>query len=202
MRVSDAMTRDVRLANPGQTIRDAARMMEEMDAGAMPVGEGDRLVGMITDRDIAIRAVAQGKGPDTPVREVMSTDIKYCYEDEGRDNEPRAVEPCEHRSEHDSPHATPEGERPEERHAEGLGRRERKWCTPAELGRVEQRERALVEKEHGDEPGDEADDEPARKLRSCRVVVQRMSVHEPWTGTVAVRFITMAQACGLQVRRC
>ena len=82
MRVSEAMTRDVRVANPGQTIRDVAKIMAEIDAGSMPVGEDDRLVGMITDRDIAIRAVAAGKGPDTPVREVMSKDVKYCYEDE------------------------------------------------------------------------------------------------------------------------
>ena len=82
MRVSEAMTREVRVANPTQTIRDVAKMMAEIDAGALPVGENDRLVGMITDRDIAIRAVAQGKGPDTPVRDVMSKDIKYCYEDE------------------------------------------------------------------------------------------------------------------------
>jgi CBS domain-containing protein len=76
------MTRDVRIANPGQSIRDVAKIMAEIDAGAMPVGENDRLVGMITDRDIAIRAVAKGKGPDTPVRDVMSKDVKYCYEDE------------------------------------------------------------------------------------------------------------------------
>jgi CBS domain-containing protein len=82
MRVSEAMTRDVRVANPGQSIRDAAKMMAEIDAGAVPVGENDRLVGMITDRDIAIRAVAHGKGPDTPVREVMSSEVKYCFEDE------------------------------------------------------------------------------------------------------------------------
>jgi CBS domain-containing protein len=82
MRVSEAMTRDVRVANPGQTIRDVAKIMAEIDAGSMPVGENDRLVGMITDRDIAIRAVAAGKGPDTPVRDVMSKDVKYCYEDE------------------------------------------------------------------------------------------------------------------------
>jgi CBS domain-containing protein len=83
MRVSEAMTRDVRIANPGQSIRDVAKMMAECDAGSMPVGEDDRLVGMITDRDIAIRAVAQGKGPDTPVRDVMSNDqVLYCYEDE------------------------------------------------------------------------------------------------------------------------
>ena len=82
MRVSEAMTREVRIATPGQSIRDVARLMADLDAGAMPVGENDRLVGMITDRDIAIRAVAEGKGPDTPVREVMSSDVKYCYDDE------------------------------------------------------------------------------------------------------------------------
>ena len=82
MRVSEAMTRDVRVANPGQSIRDVAKIMAEIDAGSMPVGENDRLVGMITDRDIAIRAVAKGKGPDTPVRDVMSKEVKYCFEDE------------------------------------------------------------------------------------------------------------------------
>jgi CBS domain-containing protein len=86
MRVSEAMTRGVKLCTPGQTIREVARTMAEIDAGAMPVGENDRLIGMITDRDIAIRAVAQGKGPDTPVREVMSEHIHYCYEDEDVDD--------------------------------------------------------------------------------------------------------------------
>jgi CBS domain-containing protein len=86
MRVNEAMSRDVRVANPQQRIREAAKMMAEIDAGALPVGENDRLVGMITDRDIAIRAVAEGKGPDTPVRDVMTRDIKYCYEDEELDH--------------------------------------------------------------------------------------------------------------------
>jgi len=87
MRVSDAMTREVRVASPGQSIREVAKIMAEIDAGAMPVGDNDRLVGMITDRDIAIRAVAEGKGPDTPVREVMSTEtVLYCYEDEELDH--------------------------------------------------------------------------------------------------------------------
>jgi CBS domain-containing protein len=87
MRVSEAMTREVRIATPGQSIRDVAKIMAEIDAGAMPVGENDRLIGMITDRDIAIRAVAQGKGPDTPVREVMSSEqVLYCYEDEELDH--------------------------------------------------------------------------------------------------------------------
>ena len=86
MRVSDAMTRDVKVVTPGQSIREVAKLMQEIDAGSMPVGENDRLIGMITDRDIAIRGVAQGKGPDTPVRDVMSPDVKYCYEDEDLDH--------------------------------------------------------------------------------------------------------------------
>ena len=83
MRVSDAMTREVRIATPGQSIREVANLMNEINAGSIPVGDNDRLIGMITDRDIAIRAVAQGKGPDTPVREVMSdSQVLYCYEDD------------------------------------------------------------------------------------------------------------------------
>jgi CBS domain-containing protein len=85
MRVSEAMTRDVRVALPEQTIQDAAKMMGDMDAGVLPVREGDRLVGMITDRDIAVRAVALGKGPQTPVREVMSPEVMYCFEDDDTD---------------------------------------------------------------------------------------------------------------------
>jgi CBS domain-containing protein len=82
MRVSEAMTREVRIANPNERIRDVASTMAQIDAGVIPVSEDDRLVGMITDRDIAVRAVAAGKGPDTPVRDVMTQDVKYCYEDE------------------------------------------------------------------------------------------------------------------------
>jgi CBS domain-containing protein len=86
MKVSDVMTRQVELTSPEATIRDAARRMAEIDGGVMPVSENDRLVGMITDRDIAIRAVAQGKGPDAKVREVMTQEVKYCYEDDDVDN--------------------------------------------------------------------------------------------------------------------
>ena len=82
MQVSEAMTNDVRIASPNQTIRDAARLMAECDCGVLPVGENDRLVGMITDRDIAVRAVAAGKTPDTPVRDIMSNEVLYCYEEE------------------------------------------------------------------------------------------------------------------------
>jgi CBS domain-containing protein len=82
MQVREAMSDDVRIASPNQTIRDAAILMAKIDAGSLPVGDDDRLVGMITDRDIAIRAIALGKGPDTPVRDVMSQDVKYCFEDD------------------------------------------------------------------------------------------------------------------------
>ncbi len=85
MKVREAMTRDVRLVKPDQPISEAARLMAELDIGALPVEDNDRLVGMITDRDIAVRAVAAGRGPDTPIREVMSGEIKYCFEDQSID---------------------------------------------------------------------------------------------------------------------
>lgn len=86
MKVSEVMTRDVKLVSPTQSIRDAAKTMAECDAGALPVGEGDRLVGVITDRDIAIRAVGENKGPETPVRDVMTRQVLYCFEDETVDH--------------------------------------------------------------------------------------------------------------------
>lgn len=86
MKVSDAMTRDVRTMSPSQTIRDAARVMERLDLGFLPVGESDRLVGMITDRDITIRGIGAGKGPDARISEIMTADVKYCYEDEDTDH--------------------------------------------------------------------------------------------------------------------
>ena len=80
MKVSKIMSRDVTLLNPDQTICVAASLMAEIDAGALPVGENDRLVGMITDRDIAIRAVAQGRSADTKVADVMSKEVLYCFD--------------------------------------------------------------------------------------------------------------------------
>jgi len=82
MRVKDAMTTDVELASPTQTIRQAALLMGKADCGALPVADKDSLVGMITDRDIAVRAVAAGKGPNTLVKEIMSAEVLYCFEDQ------------------------------------------------------------------------------------------------------------------------
>lgn len=82
MKVSECMTETVRTIYPSMTIRQAAQLMGELDSGALPVRDNDQLVGMISDRDIAVRAVAHGKDPNTPVSEAMTRDIKYCYEDE------------------------------------------------------------------------------------------------------------------------
>ncbi|MDY0885110.1 CBS domain-containing protein [Dongia soli] len=82
MNIQECMSKDVQIASPNQSIRDAAQKMKEIDAGFLPVGENDRLVGMITDRDIAVRGVGAGKGPDTPIRDIMSKEVLYCFEDE------------------------------------------------------------------------------------------------------------------------
>ncbi|MGC4061117.1 MAG: CBS domain-containing protein [Aquabacterium sp.] len=89
MQIRHAMTSKVHVIGPNQSIREAAQWMLEQDIGALPVGEGDRLVGMITDRDIAVRAVAQGLSPDTPVQAVMSQEVKYCFDDEDLDHAAR-----------------------------------------------------------------------------------------------------------------
>jgi CBS domain-containing protein len=76
------MTRDVQTVRPDQPVQQAANFMLSADAGSIPVTEGDRLIGMITDRDIAVRGVAKGHGPDTPVRELMTNDVVSVRLDE------------------------------------------------------------------------------------------------------------------------
>jgi CBS domain-containing protein len=85
MKVKECMTRDVHLVGPDESIASAARAMAKDDIGALPVATPERLIGMITDRDIAIRGVAAGLGPDTRVKDVMSKEVLYCYEDDTAD---------------------------------------------------------------------------------------------------------------------
>jgi CBS domain-containing protein len=83
MKVRDVMSKDVTVASPDDTIEKAAALMAQQDCGALPVGENDRLIGMVTDRDIALRAVAKGQAPDRcTVRDVMSAGIKYVFDDQ------------------------------------------------------------------------------------------------------------------------
>jgi CBS domain-containing protein len=90
MQVSEVMTRDITIASPEDSLREAAAMMADIDAGALPVGEDDRLVGMLTDRDITVRAVAEGRVPDEcRVGEIMSPEIRYIYEDESLEDAAR-----------------------------------------------------------------------------------------------------------------
>jgi len=92
MKVRDVMTHDVCVVRPDHTVEEAARMMAAIDVGLLPVGEGDRLVGMITDRDIAVRGVAQGCDPKkTAVREAMSGEVRFCFEDENPDEVARKM---------------------------------------------------------------------------------------------------------------
>ncbi|TAK83477.1 MAG: CBS domain-containing protein [Betaproteobacteria bacterium] len=82
MKVSQAMTRKVCVAFPQQSIRDAAQAMAEFDIGALPVCRSYRLIGVITTHDLALRGLAAGRSPDTPVVEVMTREVRYCFEDE------------------------------------------------------------------------------------------------------------------------
>jgi len=82
MEIREVMSRDVQVVGPDDPIRQAAAKMKEIDAGALPVAEGDKLVGMLTDRDIAVRAVAEGKGPDAKVRDVMTPEVQYVFDHE------------------------------------------------------------------------------------------------------------------------
>ena len=82
MKIAECMTQDIEIVTPDQPIREAAQFMLRADAGVMPVSQGDKVVGMVTDRDIAVRAVAEGRGPETPVRDVMSENVLFCFDDD------------------------------------------------------------------------------------------------------------------------
>jgi CBS domain-containing protein len=86
MRVAEVMSRNVQLASPDDSLQDVAKRMVREDIGFLPVGENDRLVGTVTDRDIVARAVAKGRNGKTKIREVMSEGLRYCYDDEDMDH--------------------------------------------------------------------------------------------------------------------
>ncbi|HVL75319.1 MAG TPA: CBS domain-containing protein [Noviherbaspirillum sp.] len=82
-KISDVMTRDVRTISPHDSIKRAAQLMDELNVGALPVCEGQRLVGMITDRDITVRATSAGESPEmVSVEEVMTDQVRWCTEDQ------------------------------------------------------------------------------------------------------------------------
>jgi CBS domain-containing protein len=83
--VADVMTRDVRVVAPTDSIQRAAQCMDELNVGVVPVCDGSKLLGMVTDRDITVRGVAAGKMAETPVTEVMSEHVRWCYEDQDID---------------------------------------------------------------------------------------------------------------------
>lgn len=91
MKISEVMTTEVETVSADQTAREAASFMLRADAGSIPVCDGDRVVGMITDRDIAVRGVAEGRGPDTPVSELMSDGIICAREDDDIDEVARRM---------------------------------------------------------------------------------------------------------------
>lgn len=83
MQVKECMTEHVEVGSPDMTICDAAKKMREGDFGVLPIGENDRLVGMLTDRDIVVRAIAEGIDPEqTSVRDIMTPNVLYCFEDQ------------------------------------------------------------------------------------------------------------------------
>ena len=84
MRVNEVMTKGAECTRPDATLREAAARMKDLDVGSLPVcGDNDRLVGMITDRDVTVRSTAAGADPDTArVKDVMTPEIVYCFEDQ------------------------------------------------------------------------------------------------------------------------
>ena len=83
--IAEVMTTDVEVVRPEETLRDAARAMADLDVGSLPVCDGRRMIGMVTDRDITIRGVAEGKGPDASVRDVMTDDVVWCTDTDSVD---------------------------------------------------------------------------------------------------------------------
>jgi CBS domain-containing protein len=93
MTIRDIMTPDVEYVWPDDTLQEAALKMKELDVGSLPVCDRDRIAGLLTDRDITVRAVAEGRDPkSTRVREVMTRDVIFCYEDEDAEEAARLMQ--------------------------------------------------------------------------------------------------------------
>ncbi len=91
-KIKDIMSRDVHIVNPDDTLQDAAKQMRSYDVGFLPVVNGAKLVGALTDRDIAVRAVADGKDPKkTKVKDVANMDVAWCYDDQSPDDAAKAM---------------------------------------------------------------------------------------------------------------
>ena len=85
--IRDVMTRDVRTVSSGLTVQRVAQCMDELNVGAIPVFDGQKLIGMVTDRDITVRAVAANKSPEEcKANDVMSTNVRWCYDDQDVDD--------------------------------------------------------------------------------------------------------------------
>ncbi len=106
MQVSEVMSRDVAVVSPHASVRDAARRMDQLNVGALPVCDGTRLLGIITDRDITVRCTANGAPPDaTRVHDVMTNGVRWCFEDDPVEEAEREMShvqvrrlPTDHRS--------------------------------------------------------------------------------------------------------
>ena len=91
MKVSEVMTPQARIASPDDSLSHIAKVMADEHIGFLPVGENDRLVGMITDRDMVVRALAKGRDGNSHVRDCMTKDVKYCFEDDELDKVVRSM---------------------------------------------------------------------------------------------------------------
>ena len=86
MKVSEVMSRDVQIARPQDSIRSVAQRMTQIDVGSLPICDGETLAGIVTDRDIVIRVVGEGRSFETPVADVMTAKVEYCLEDDELDD--------------------------------------------------------------------------------------------------------------------
>jgi CBS domain-containing protein len=86
MKINEIMSREVRTISPDTPLREVAQIMRQADIGALVINQNDRMAGMVTDRDLVVRAMAEGMNMDTPVSRIMSDEVRYCFDDEEIDH--------------------------------------------------------------------------------------------------------------------